>query len=151
MLNETQLKVFVDHATHYFSAFAQEPAIVRVPYLISHDESLVYDYTGVIGVSGAFRGCVYFTAPARMMQYLLMTQGETEHSQEHCFDVVGEIANTLAGNARRELGSDFMISVPIRIAGKPEQLTLARSARSYAIPIQWRVYSAALVVSLEDG
>ena len=38
MLNETQLKVFVDHATHYFSAFAQEPAIVRVPYLISHDE-----------------------------------------------------------------------------------------------------------------
>ncbi|HMW31186.1 MAG TPA: chemotaxis protein CheX, partial [Plasticicumulans sp.] len=145
MLNETQLKVFVDHATHYFSAFAQEPAIVRVPYLISHDESLVYDYTGVIGVSGAFRGCVYFTAPARMMQYLLMTQGETEHSQEHCLDVVGEIANTLAGNARRELGSDFMISVPIRIAGKPEQLTLARSARSYAIPIQWRVYSAALV------
>ncbi|HNE01896.1 MAG TPA: chemotaxis protein CheX [Plasticicumulans sp.] len=151
MLNETQLKVFVDHATHYFSAFAQEPAIVRVPYLISHDESLVYDYTGVIGVSGAFRGCVYFTAPARMMQYLLMTQGETEHSQEHCLDVVGEIATTLAGNARRELGSDFMISVPIRIAGKPEQLTLARSARSYAIPIQWRVYSAALVVSLEDG
>lgn len=151
MLNETQLKVFVDHATHYFSAFAQEPAIVRVPYLIRHDESLVYDYTGVIGVSGAFRGCVYFTAPARMMQYLLMTQGETEHSQEHCLDVVGEIANTLAGNARRELGSDFMISVPIRIAGKPEQLTLARSARSYAIPIQWRVYSAALVVSLEDG
>lgn len=151
MLTEKHLKVFVDHAAHYFAALAQEPAVVRVPYLIDHDESLVYDYTGVIGVSGTFRGCVYFTAPEKMMQYLLMTQGETEHTREHCLDVVGEIANTLAGNARRELGSDFMISVPIRIAGKPEQLSLARSARSYAIPIQWRVYSAALVVSLEDG
>ncbi|MBK7543378.1 MAG: chemotaxis protein CheX [Candidatus Competibacteraceae bacterium] len=149
-MNEQHLKIFVDSATHYFKHLSNEPAAVQVPYLIDHDESLVYDYTGVIGIAGLYKGNVYFSAPEGMMRYLLTTQGENKHTPEHCLDVVGEIANTLAGNARRELGSEFLISVPFKIAGKPDMMLLAKKSRSYAIPIQWRFYMAVLVVSVEE-
>ena len=49
-MNEQHLKIFVDSATHYFKHLSNEPAAVQVPYLIDHDESLVYDcllYTSV--------------------------------------------------------------------------------------------------------
>lgn len=148
-MNEQHLKIFVDSATYYFNHLSDEPAKVQVPYLIEHDESLIYDYTGIIGIAGLYQGNVYFTAPEGMMRYLLTTQGEHKHTPEHCLDIVGEIANTLAGNARRDLGSDLLVSVPVKIAGKPNMMLLAKRSRSYAIPIQWRFYMAALVVSVE--
>lgn len=150
-MDEKDIKVFVDGTTHYFHHVSDEPAVVQVPYLISHNESLIYDYTGIIGISGNRRGNVYFTAPRQMLGYLLMVQGETEINDENCTDLVGEIANTLSGNARRDLGRDFMISVPVVLRGKPDQLLLAKENRSFVIPIQWRQYTAALVVSLEKN
>jgi len=150
-VNENDIKVFVEGATHYFQHVSDEPAVVQVPYLISHNESLIYDFTGIIGISGNRRGNVYFTAPRPMLKFLLMVQGEPEITDENCSDMVGEIANTLSGNARRDLGKDFMISVPVVLQGKPEQLLLAKGNRSFVIPIQWRQYTAALVVSLEKN
>lgn len=150
-MDENDIKVFVEGATHYFQHVSKEPAMVQVPYLISHDESLIYDYTGIIGISGNRRGNVYFTAPLQMLRLLLLVQGETETTDQNYSDLVGEIANTLSGNARRDLGKDFMISVPIVLQGKPEQLLLAKNSRSFVIPIQWRQYTAALVVSLEKN
>jgi len=148
-MNEQHLKIFVESATHYFNHLSGEPATVQVPYLIEHNESLIYDYTGVIGIAGLYQGNIYFTAPEGMMRYLLATQGETKLTPENCLDVVGEIANILAGNARRELGNELLISVPFKMAGKPSMMLLAKNSRSYAIPIQWRIYMAALVVSVK--
>lgn len=150
-MDENDIKVFVEGATYYFQHVSKEPAVVQVPYLISHNESLIYDYTGIIGISGNRRGNVYFTAPRQMLSYLLMTQGETDITDDNCTDLVGEIANTLSGNARRDLGKDFMISVPVVLQGKPEQLLLAKENRSFVIPIQWHKHTAALVVSLEKN
>lgn len=150
-MNENDINVFVQGATHYFQHVSDEPAMVQVPYLISHNESLIYDYTGIIGISGNRRGNVYFTAPRQMLKYLLLVQGETETSDENCTDLVGEIANTLSGNARRDLGKEFMISVPVVLQGKPDQLLLSKENRSFVIPIQWRQYTSALVVSLEKA
>lgn len=148
-MKERYLKIFVNGTMHYFEHLSKESAEIQVPYLIEHDEPVIYDYTGIIGIGGAYRGYVYFTAPTQMMHFLLKTQNETEYTEEHCLDVVGEIANILAGNARKDLGDDFMISVPLRIAGQPDRVVLAERSRSFAIPIRYSIYLAALVVSLE--
>jgi chemotaxis protein CheX len=148
-MKERCLKTFVNGAMHYFEHLSQESAEIQVPYLIEHDEPVIYDYTGIIGVSGAYRGYVYFTAPEPMMHFLLQTQEEPEHTEENCLDVVGEIANILAGNARQDLGAEFLISVPLRIAGQPDRMLLTEKSRSFAIPIRYSIYLAALVVSLE--
>ena len=105
-------------------------------------------FTGIIGISGARKGIVYFTAPRGMLTVLLMRMQETDTSDENIKDLVGEVANTISGNARRDFGKNFVISVPVVIAHDAEKLT-APHTRSYVIPINWRTHSAKLVVCLE--
>ncbi len=150
MTKESLLKLFVDNTTHYFKHLSRESVEVQVPYLIAHHEPVIFDYTGIIGISGAYKGYVYLTAPSKMMRFLLQTQGEQDYSEPHCLDIIGEIANVLAGNVRRELGAEFMISVPLRIAGQPDKLLLTDKSWSFAIPIRYSLFIAALVVSLEE-
>jgi chemotaxis protein CheX len=107
-----------------------------------------YEYTGVIGISGARKGIVYFTAPRGMLTVLLMRMQETDTSDENIKDLVGEVANTISGNARRDFGKNFVISVPVIIAHETDKVTAPHS-RSYVIPINWRTHSAKLVVCLE--
>ncbi len=148
-MEENDIRVFIDSTTHYFNHVTNVPAEVQAPYLVEYHSPLVYDFTGMIGIAGNRRGTVYFTARKPMVHHLLMLQGENDMSSENCCDIVGEIANTLSGNARRVLGKDFMISVPIVFDGSPQRLQLSRNCRSYVIPIQWRNHRAALTVSLE--
>ena len=53
----------------------------------------------MIGISGARKGIVYFTAPRGMLTVLLMRMQETDSSDENIKDLVGEVANTISGNA----------------------------------------------------
>jgi chemotaxis protein CheX len=60
-------------------------------------------------------------------------------------DLVGEVANTFAGNARRHFGEKFNISVPSSLNGAQGK-AFDGDSRPYVIPIQWRAYNSALVV-----
>jgi len=71
-------------------------------------------------------------------------------SKENIVDLVGEVANTISGNARTEFGKDFMISVPTMTEGAPSKAHLPEHLRSYVIPIYRKGYSAAVVVCLES-
>jgi chemotaxis protein CheX len=148
MLNEEEIRTFVEGATRFFETSAQQAATVGSPYLVTDGKPGAYEYTGVIGISGTRKGIVYFTAPRGMLTVLLMRMQESESTDEFIKDLVGEVANTISGNARRDFGKDFVISVPTVIAHDPDQVT-APHARSYVIPINWRTHSAKLVVCLE--
>jgi chemotaxis protein CheX len=108
----------------------------------------VHDYTGVIDISGKREGIVYFTAPRAMLTVLLMKMQETEYSHETMRDLVGEVANTISGNARRDFGRDFVISVPSVLSGEDAAIPVAAQIRPFVIPINWRSHSAKLVVAL---
>jgi len=84
-----------------------------------------------------------------MLTVLLMRMGETELTEENMADLVGEVANTISGNARRDFGKDFMISVPQVVAGEPDKVATPDNVRSFVIPINWRSHAAQLVVCLE--
>jgi chemotaxis protein CheX len=148
VLKETEIRTFVDGATHYFETSAQQPATVGSPYLVTDGNPGAYEYTGIISISGARKGVVYFTAPRGMLTVLLMRMQETDTSDENIKDLVGEVANTISGNARRDFGKNFVISVPVVIAHDQEKVK-APYSRSYVIPINWRTHSAKLVVCLE--
>ena len=116
-MDESKLKVFIDGATRYFLQVTRLAAEVGTPYLSETNETLAYDMTGIIGISGGRKGVVYFTAPTNMLRSVLINMGERDVTHDMRLDLVGEIANTIAGNARAEFGSEFMISVPVVIAG----------------------------------
>lgn len=151
-MSEHVLKVFVDGVISYFEHTSDKEVKLGAPYLIDNKEATAFDYTGIIGISGpAYRGCVYFTAPKVLLTHLLLSLGEQDTSMDNMLDLVGEVANTLSGNARRDFGHEFMISVPIMIEGAPSRIHLPDDLRSYVIPVYWKAYSAAVIVCLGEG
>jgi chemotaxis protein CheX len=147
-VDEKDIQVLIDGTVHYFQTSFDKTADVGAPYLVEGAERVVSDYTGIIQISGARLGSVYFTAPSIMLRHILVTHGETEVTQHFMSDVVGEVANTISANARRAFGQEFMISVPSVYSGPPDFSRYSFSDRSFVIPISWRQYHAALVVSL---
>ncbi|MFK7957081.1 MAG: chemotaxis protein CheX [Lysobacterales bacterium] len=148
-MKEEDLKVFIEGVTHYFDQMSESPASVETPFLQENNTTMAHEYTGIIGISGRKRGCVYFTTPGKLLRHLLLAIGEEDTSEEAVCDLVGEVANTIAGNARRYFGSEFMISVPVVVDGAPERIKLPQSVRSFVIPVTWRGYESAVVICLE--
>lgn len=148
-MTKVELETFVEGTTHYFQTAANQPASVGSPYLVNEGAPGIQEYTGIITIGGKRKGIVYFTASRPMLTVLLMRLGETDMTHENMCDLVGEVANQISGNARRDFGSEFMISVPRVIAGTPEHAVTPANVRSFVIPINWRSHSAQLVVCLE--
>jgi chemotaxis protein CheX len=147
---EAEVGVFVDGVLNYFGTSVQQVAQCGTPHLALTDRPEIADYTGVIQVSGKRTGLVAFTAPKSMLSVMLMRMQETDMSHENLSDLVGEIANTLSGNARRDFGHQFNISVPAVSSGREQPLQFPEGARPIVIPIDWRNYHARLVVCLDS-
>ncbi len=148
-MEQQDIQVLIDGTVHYFHRSLDKTAAVGTPYLIENKQRVTSDYTGVIAISGVRKGCVYFTAPSAMLRHILMTHGESQIDSDFMADVVGEVANTISGNARRVFGQEFTISVPTVFAGEPDFSRFRFSDRSFVIPIHWRQYHAALAVSID--
>ena len=73
---------------------------------------------------------------------------ETDSSDGNLLDAVGEIANTLAGNAGKSLGSDLHSSVPVKLQGAHDVKARVHK-HPYMIPLRWGHYQAMVCVDME--
>ncbi|MGH7709220.1 MAG: chemotaxis protein CheX [Vulcanimicrobiaceae bacterium] len=149
-MTDSDLKVFVDGTAKFFTQVATSPAEVSTPYVREDSDRVTFDFSAVIGVSGTQRGCVYYSAPRKMVEELMTMVGESDHSDENCADFVGEIANTISGNAREFLGSGFMISVPVVFYGPSGDVRFPQEMASFVIPIIWNRQRSSLIICLRD-
>lgn len=149
MITEKDIEVFIDGIKHYFHTSTDKEIVIETPYLISAETITVDDYTGIIGISGERKGFVLVTAPVEMLRYLVLSLGEKVATPELLHDVVGEVANTISGNARRSFGPGFMISVPLIVTGQPERIGAEKDSKGYAVPARWNTFPFQLVVSLQ--
>jgi len=145
---ESEIGVFVNSVLHYFDTTVQQAAECGTPYLAIGRSPDVSDYTGMIRITGKRDGVVFFTAPKSMLCVMLMRMQESDMSHDNLCDLVGEIANTLSGNARRDFGHQFNISVPSVVHGKAATVDYPPATRPIVVPIAWRTYNARLVVCL---
>ena len=148
MFRESELRTFIEGTIRFFETLTSQAASVGSPYLVTDGKPGAYEYSGVIQVSGARKGIVFFSAPRGMLTVLLMRMQETDTSDESMRDLVGEVANTISGNARRDLGKGFVISVPKVVANTSDPFVVPHE-RSFVIPINWRTHAAKLVVCLQ--
>ena len=146
---DKNLHTFIDGAVNFFNHTGSDIAAkVGSPYLVDSADQINSDYTGCITVSGAYQGFCHFSAPKILLKHLIMSLGETDTSEKMLIDTVGEVANTLSGNAREFLGKDFIISVPEVIKGHLGNTSFNDNQRIYVIPINWNSYKATLSVCL---
>jgi len=148
-MRETELKFFIDVVTSYFGQVTGEPAAMGIPY-VKKAEPVVLDYTGLIGISGPRKGGLYFTTGAKLLGELTKVILDAEDADdETLLDMVGELTNTIAGNVRKSFGSDFLISVPMLIKGKPQDILMRLEPPVFVIPLNWRHEKAFLAVGME--
>lgn len=145
------MKVFVQSTANYFDAVARGGAVLGTPYLRDEDEDVALDFSAVIGISGTYKGAIYYTAPRGKMEELLPLIGETDTNDHVCADLVGEITNTISGNAREKLGPGFMISPPFIFEGRPRDVRSANGAPCYVLPVQWHNQTSRVLVTLEKA
>lgn len=150
ILDEQEVKIFIDAVTHYFSHLTSESAQIRAAYLADKAMPL-YDYTGLISLSGQFRGNIYFSAPRRLLRELLVQLHEPDTCENNLLDAVGEVANTISGNARRHFGQALEISVPTTLHGSDATLRPAASGHPLAIMLSWKNLESVVVVDLEQA
>lgn len=148
-MDEQELRTFIEIVSRYFERQTGRLPEIGSPHLGDPQELPVHDFTGVIGISGERQGCVYFTANRELPKQLLLHLGETDVSDNNLCDLVGEAANTISGNARKHFGANFMISVPVMVSGRANQIKVPRNTKAYIIPLTWRKQEAVLVVSLQ--
>ena len=145
---EAEIDIFIQCVESYFGKRMEEKVVVETPYLTDNITRILSDFTGIISISGAYRGCIYFTAPADFLKNVIKAHGQNSFTEELFEDVIGEITNTLSGNSRKSLGSNFVISVPHVIQGNAQPVELTDGAHSYVVPLKWFDKSAAMVVSV---
>lgn len=150
-MKQRTIRTFVGVVQGYFAQFSKDELVVDTPYLSEDKEPHVYDYTGVIGVSGVMRGVVYVSASEQLLRVLLDDMSESNKSEDMLTDLVGEIANTVSGNARSEFGPEFHISTPLVFKGVPQSLVLPKEGRAIVIPILWQQQVGEIVVCLQES
>jgi chemotaxis protein CheX len=148
-MNETDLHFFIDSTINYFEEVTGERAVTGIPHLKGKDP-LILEYTGIIGISGKRKGCVYITTTQAMLESLAHSiLGIEDAAVETVKDLAGELANTISGNVREAYGSSFMISVPVVVEGQAKDIRLPENVQAFVIPLTWRGFKSFLVVCLE--
>ncbi len=106
-MNDQDINVFISTARRYFASLEERPSLVIEPPFVREKLGPFLEYTGIIGVSGRSRGVICFTATGKMLGEILGLLKESRIDEDAKRDLVGEIANTLSGNAREEFGSEL--------------------------------------------
>ena len=147
-MNDDDIQVFITGVRRYFESLQKDLRVVIEPPFIKDEGKPFLEFTGIIGVSGKAHGAVCFTANRTMLESILRFLNEAPINGELICDLVGEIANTLSGNAREEFGRDFLISVPVVSTGGDVRFQFPKECRNYVIPIIWQTEKAYLLVCL---
>lgn len=147
-LSDHELKLFVDLVRRYFDVTTAQQPTIAAAYLGSND-LVGYDFSGMVEFSGAYTGNVIVSMPRPLLRELLLLQGETNLSETNLLDAVGEIANTIAGNARKALNAALNISVPKRLRDTHDVARVRQ--RPYAIALRWNRMPALVYVDVERG
>ena len=148
-LHDEDIEVLARTVIEYFEVATGDKAKVRTAWLLEQEEPVLReDFNGLIEVSGGYTGSICFSAPQRLLDYLLLAAGDGDYSKAKYLDLIGEVANTLSGRARSHFGETLQISPPRAFARDEPAVAPRADGLPYAIPIVWRSLEANLVVHL---
>jgi hypothetical protein len=141
------LAVFAPIARHYFETVGGETPSFGEPS-IELGEPRLAEFSGFIPVAGPVNGWVALTFGADLADELLTALNEPRRDGETRRDLAGEVASTIASNAREHFGKRLSVE-PARATSEaviPQDLEA--SPLIFLIPFTWRSRDAALLISL---
>ena len=127
---------FLTSIRNVFDTMLQIPFEIGKPFLKEDSSPPRYDISGIIGLSGTVTGCVVLNLSRELALQVAsaLTGEELTEVDDDCTDAIGEIANMIAGSAKKDFpGEDNSISVPSIIIGK-HQVSYPKGLPIVSIP-----------------
>jgi len=113
-------------------------------------ELVMEDYTAILGISGNYKGILYFSSSKELLTHMVKALLKTDEINEsRLFDMVGEISNMLAGAIQEAFKGDFFISYPTNIQGKQNHIQFRLTHSTNVIPIEWKKFKANLGIGYD--
>ena len=145
-MSDSDLKMFIDIVARYFNTSVREAPAFGDP-VIEFTPPHLFEYSGFIQVSGSDDGCIYLTMPRSFAAAFLRRTGERDENDALLSDLVGEMASTVASNARERFGSQFHISVPRTLIGG-HTIPFSIPGTRFVLPIRWNGQTAQLGIGV---
>lgn len=145
------IQAFMDSTSNYFTTVGSDKPEFGIPYNLDAGTKKypLYAYSGHIGISGSHRGGIVLTCEKNLVAQLLHhVLGHGSESEEEIIQMLAELVNTVAGNARLHFGSGFEISVPTVVIGEPEEFKFVLAEPSLVLPLTWQGSHANAIIGL---
>lgn len=115
-----------------------------------------FDVSGVVGITGQVKGFVVLSFPKPVALHVVKSfvGDPVDAVDEHVIDAVGELANMVAGGAKRvlaEAGYDLTISIPSVIVGKNHIITRPSGIPCVEIPFEIDVGAFSVELCLKSA
>ena len=112
-----------------------------------------YDVSGIIGFSGDLVGSAIlsFCADTAAGVVTAFTGSVLEINSPDFADAIGELANMVAGRAKRDLGGNASITVPNVIVGRGFSITGLSSVPCLIIPCRTKVGEFAVQICIKQA
>ena len=123
----------------------EQPSLKRHPYP-------TYDISGVIGLSGEAQGSISLSFPRAVAEKFIkaMLGNPDTLDEDELADGIGEIANIVAGNAKKYLTKfNLSISLPNVIIGKKHTLAGQSGSPTIMVPFSSKHGGFVMEVSLK--
>lgn len=143
---------FLAASINFFNNYLGVQAKEGKPFL-NIDKKNLYEVSGIIGLAGETQGAVVVSFPRETAIKIASKLASKEYTalSNEVIDSVGEIANIIAGNAKKDL-TEFRISIslPGVITGNHYQINWPQGIPVITIPFTSPLGDFSVNVSLKD-
>jgi chemotaxis protein CheX len=151
-LDSSLIMPFVNSTMNVFTTMVNIKPEISKPHL-KDDGKTTHDVSGIIGFSGEIVGSVvvsFAMETARQMVNALVGM-EVDPGSADFIDAVGELANMIAGNAKKDLGLVANIAVPTVIIGHGHTVGRLSGVPCIVIPCNTSVGAFAVEVNIKPN
>lgn len=141
---------FLQAVQNIFETMIDVPFTLGKPAL-KKDNIPSYEISGIIGITGEVVGCVVVSFPESVALQLAsaLLQDELTQIDGDCTDAIGEIANMVAGDAKKRFPKgNTSISVPSVIIGH-HRVAYPKGVPIISIPCETKAGSFSIEVALK--
>lgn len=145
----SDLAIFVELVSNCFTTVSGTTPVFGVS-TIEVGLPLLFQYSGFIVVEGPLNGWICLSLPAAVADELLEALCEPNRDEEFRLDLAGEVAQTVAANAREQFGESLLVCPAVVTGDFTLAGTLLHSPLVLRMPFTWRDHDAQLLVSLNS-
>jgi chemotaxis protein CheX len=148
-LTPSDLAVFVKLVTNCIATVSGTPPVFGASS-IELGPLTLNKYSGFIVVEGTINGWICLSLPAGVVDGLLDALNEPGGDEIYRLDIAGEVAYTVAANARERFGESLLIRPALATGNSTMDQTLVQPPMTFRLPFTWRNHTAQLLVGLSS-